>query len=146
MLIVVFAGFELGSGDEPGYARRLGMRWGGLISGFFGGLSGHQGALRSAFLIGSGLDKKAFIATGVWCAVMVDVSRIGVYGLAFMGPLVEESEEGSVGLLLLAAVFSAFAGAWIGVRFIKKVTLAGVRRWVALLLVLVGLGLALGVV
>ena len=145
LLIVVFAGFELGSAG-PRRARRLGMRWGGLISGFFGGLSGHQGALRSAYLIGSGLDKEGFIATGVWCAVMVDVSRIAVYGVAFVGALASGSGEQPAGGLLLAAMFSAFAGAWIGVRLIRKVTLAGVRRWVGVLLILVGLALALGLV
>jgi uncharacterized membrane protein YfcA len=34
---------------------------GGIISGFFGGLSGHQGALRSMFLIRAGLNKEQFI-------------------------------------------------------------------------------------
>jgi len=34
---------------------------GGLLSGFFGGLSGLQGALRSAFLIKAGLEKESFI-------------------------------------------------------------------------------------
>ena len=34
--------------------------FGGVISGFFGGLSGHQGALRSAFLIKCGLSKESF--------------------------------------------------------------------------------------
>ena len=144
LLIVVFAWFELGS-TEPRGARRLGMRWGGLISGFFGGLSGHQGALRSAYLIGSGLDKEGFIATGAWCGVMVDVSRIAVYGVAFVGALANGSREQPAGGLLLAAMLSAFAGAWIGVRLIKKVTLAGVRRWVGVLLILVGLALASGV-
>jgi uncharacterized membrane protein YfcA len=38
---------------------------GGLLSGFFGGLSGNQGALRSAFLIKSNLSKEAFVATGI---------------------------------------------------------------------------------
>jgi len=38
---------------------------GGVVSGFFGGLSGNQGAFRSAFLLGAGLGKDAFIATGV---------------------------------------------------------------------------------
>jgi uncharacterized membrane protein YfcA len=33
------------------------MPLGGLLSGFFGGLSGNQGALRSAFLIRDGLTK-----------------------------------------------------------------------------------------
>ena len=38
------------------------LSFGGMISGFFGGLSGHQGALRSAFLIRYGLSKDVFIA------------------------------------------------------------------------------------
>lgn len=38
---------------------------GGFLSGFFGGLSGNQGALRSAFLIKAGLTKEAFIGTAV---------------------------------------------------------------------------------
>ena len=33
-------------------------------SGFFGGLSGMQGALRSAFLARAGLSKEAFVASG----------------------------------------------------------------------------------
>ena len=45
---------------------------GGALSGFFGGISGHQGALRSAVLLKCGLEKEAFIATGVVCAVVVD--------------------------------------------------------------------------
>jgi len=145
-LIVMFAWFELDPQGGSNRARRIGMRWGGLVSGFFGGLSGHQGALRSAFLIGSGLDKEAFIATGVWCAAMVDLARIAVYGLVFIAPLVTGSGDGPTGGLLLAAMFSAFAGAWIGVRLVKKVTLEAVRRWVGLLLILAGLGLALGLV
>ena len=36
---------------------------GGILSGFFGGLTGNQGALRSAFLIKLDLDKTVFIAT-----------------------------------------------------------------------------------
>ncbi|OOY42885.1 hypothetical protein BOV91_05580, partial [Solemya velum gill symbiont] len=48
---------------------------GGLISGFFGGLSGHQGAFRAAFLVRLGLPKEAFVATGVLLACIVDLSR-----------------------------------------------------------------------
>ena len=53
---------------------------GGMLSGFFGGLSGHQGALRSAFLIRSGLSKEQFIGTGVLIACLVDATRLAVYG------------------------------------------------------------------
>src|SRR4030065_529039 len=38
---------------------------GGALSGFCGGLSGNQGAFRSAFLIKAGLDKQAFVGTSV---------------------------------------------------------------------------------
>ena len=41
------------------------MAVGGLLSGFFGGLSGHQGALRAAFLAKSNLKAEVFISTSV---------------------------------------------------------------------------------
>jgi uncharacterized membrane protein YfcA len=62
-LILLFVVLEL----LPVFARvALDRRWlplGGLVSGFFGGLSGHQGAFRSMFLVKAGLDKEAFVAT-----------------------------------------------------------------------------------
>ena len=47
----------------------------GLLSGFFGGLTGNQGAVRSAFLIRAGLDKEAFVGTSVVSMVLVDIVR-----------------------------------------------------------------------
>ncbi|MGA0108795.1 MAG: TSUP family transporter, partial [Candidatus Nanopelagicales bacterium] len=50
LLIIFFALFELiTSFKNITFATKL-IPVGGAISGFFGGLSGHQGALRSAFL------------------------------------------------------------------------------------------------
>ena len=48
---------------------------GGILSGFFGGLTGHQGALRSLFMMKLGLKKEVFIATCVFIACMIDVTR-----------------------------------------------------------------------
>src|SRR4030067_3367743 len=56
---------------------------GGLLSGFFGGLSGIQGALRSAFLIKAGLEKESFIGTSTVSAALVGVARLLGYGLSF---------------------------------------------------------------
>jgi hypothetical protein len=84
---------------------------GGALSGFFGGLSGMQGALRSAFLVRANLSKEAFIATGVVVSSLIDLSRLGVYwrGLA--------RESGQIAYVLLAgAVLGAFAGAVLGNR------------------------------
>ena len=52
---------------------------GGILSGFFGGLTGNQGALRSAFLIKIGLEKQVFIGTTVAISCFVDLTRLSVY-------------------------------------------------------------------
>ena len=79
LLLLMFAALEL----APRFrALSFGPRHlpvGGAISGFFGGLSGMQGALRSAFLSRAGLTKEAFIGTGVLIACMIDISRLGIY-------------------------------------------------------------------
>lgn len=112
---------------------------GGLLSGFFGGLSGHQGALRSAFLAKSGLDTGRFIGTGAVIAVLVDAARLSVYAKYLAAPELRQN-----GPLLSAATAAAFLGAWGGARFMKKVTMRGVQRLVAALLLLIAAGLASG--
>ena len=105
------------------------LRWlplGGAISGFLGGLSGMQGALRSAFLVRLGLPKDAFIATGVVVAVLVDVSRLAVYSRGLY-----EQRAALDYLTLGAAVLAAFVGAVVGNKFLKKLTMRTVQRIVA---------------
>jgi uncharacterized protein len=123
-------------------------RWlpvGGLLSGFFGGLSGNQGALRSAFLIKAGLSKEAYVGTGAACTVLVDTVRLTVYGIAFQagGWQVLQGENGG---LVLAATLAAFLGAYIGKQLLKKVTLRFVELTVAGMMVLIGSGLASGLI
>jgi uncharacterized membrane protein YfcA len=114
---------------------------GGILSGFFGGLSGNQGALRSAFLIKSGLNKEAFIATGVVIACIVDFSRLGVYITRF-------SKSGLQGnlTLVIAATASAFIGAYAGNALLKKITLGVVQRIVTIMLIIISIALGLGIV
>jgi uncharacterized protein len=118
-------------------------RWmplGGALSGFFGGLAGMQGALRSAFLARSGLDKHAFVATGAAIAVLIDAARLSLYGSALADELALEQLR-----LIGPAVLAAFLGAWLGSRLLHKVTLAGVQRVVAALLFAFAIGLIAGV-
>lgn len=140
LLILLFVGLEL----SPRFASlRFDPRWlplGGLLSGFFGGLSGHQGAFRSLFLLKAGLSKEAFVATGVVIAVLVDLARVLVYG----GRLAGRRAEIDYGLVSLASL-SAFAGAYLGARLLSKVTIEAVRRIVAVMLVLIALALMSGV-
>lgn len=145
LLIAGFALLEL----WPRFARlSFPPRWlplGGLLSGFFGGLSGNQGALRAAFLIRAGLSKQAYVGTGAACAVMVDAVRLTVYGAAFHagGWQVLRGEHGA---LVLAATLAAFLGAYAGKRLLQKVTLRCVELTVAGMMILIGTGLASGLI
>ncbi len=112
---------------------------GGALSGFFGGLSGHQGAFRSMFLIRAGLEKETFVATGVVLAVMVDVARLSIYGLGVVsGP------RQIAWPLVLSASLAAFFGAYLGARLLKKVTIRSIQLIVSGLLAAVALGLLSG--
>lgn len=115
------------------------LPYGGVISGFFGGLSGHQGAFRSMFLLRSGLGKEAFVGTGVVLAVMVDLSRTVIYGweLSAHPQRIDWS-------LVVAASLSAFAGAYFGARMLQKLTIKAIQIAVSVLLVVVAVGLVSG--
>lgn len=112
---------------------------GGVLSGFFGGLSGNQGALRSAFLIKSGLSKEAYLGTAVVVSTFVDLTRLGVYS----SHMTTGSLAGHTGLLI-GATLCAFSGAFIGNRLFKKVTILFIQQLVATLLFLVAIALGAG--
>lgn len=140
LLMAVFALFELLS---PLKRLNIDSRYlplGGLLSGFFGGLSGHQGAFRSAFLIKSGLSKEVFVGTGVVIAVLVDLSRISAYS----GLLGSAEVKENLGLLT-AASLAAFSGAFLGKMLLTKITLRSVQIIVACLLFVTAAGLMTGI-
>jgi uncharacterized membrane protein YfcA len=56
---------------------------GGALSGFFGGLTGMQGALRAAFLVRAGLNRDQFVGTAAVVSTMVDLARLAVYTVGF---------------------------------------------------------------
>jgi hypothetical protein len=141
LLMLAFALLELtgtleGRSLDPKY-----LPAGGLVSGFFGGLSGHQGAFRSIFLLRCGLDKEAFVATGAAIAACVDVSRLGVYAGRW-----RELEGGAHLPLVAAAALCAFLGAFLGNRLLKKLSLRGLQWGVGGLLLAVALALGSGLI
>lgn len=113
---------------------------GGLLSGFFGGLSGMQGALRSAFLAKAGLSKEAFIATGTAVACLIDVSRLSVYASQFLAASAQLNYW-----VLVAAVVSAFIGAALGKRYLHSIAMRSIQRVVGTMLFAVSIGLISGV-
>ena len=146
VLMIIFALFELIPRFEKLQFQRKYLPAGGLLSGFFGGLSGHQGALRSAFLVKAGLTKEAFIGTGVISAVVVDVSRLIVYGLTFFTEDFMKLQETNQTGIVLAAVLAAFAGSFAGSRLIKKIKMRSIQIMVGIMLLLLAIALAAGII
>ncbi|EKD53990.1 MAG: hypothetical protein ACD_60C00133G0010 [uncultured bacterium] len=114
---------------------------GGLLSGFFGGLSGFQGALRSLFLIKYTLTKEAFVATGIAIACMVDIARIPTYGFSL--PLI--TLENNI-TLFSVTVLAAFVGAYLGNIFLKRIPIHFIKTVMSALIYIISVGLIIGIV
>jgi len=111
---------------------------GGAISGFFGGLSGHQGALRTAFLVKYKLEKNVFIATGIVVALTVDIVRSSVYFSDLSK--VANINWYFVNISLIAALFGAISGRY----FLQKIKLNTLNIFVSIGMLVFGLTLAMG--
>ena len=97
-------------------------RIGGFGSGFMGGLSGHQGALRAMFLTSRLSDKMAYAATASIFALCVDLSRIPVY-LFFRPDGITENWE-----LTIALVVSALIGVKTGKQWLQSMKSESIRK------------------
>ena len=117
------------------------MPLGGFLSGFFGGLSGNQGALRSAFLIRAGLTKELFIGTGIVISCFVDLTRLSIYSRSIFAHV----DNTKIVLLIVAAV-SAFIGVFIGNKLMKKMTIKSLQVIVAIMLLIFALLLGSGII
>lgn len=119
---------------------------GGLLSGFFGGFSGHQGALRSAFLVKVGVSTEAFVGTNAVIGFMVDMARIATYALVFMMTGNGSPVGPDQWPLVTAAVAAAFAGVMIGKKYLHKVTMKVVQALAGTLLLIIAVILGAGLV
>jgi uncharacterized membrane protein YfcA len=139
-LLIFFSAFEIVPQLANFKFDKKYLPMGGLLSGFFGGLSGNQGALRSAFLIKAGLSKEAFIASGVAIACMVDISRLYVYLKPIKGIAAQANFS-----IIIASTLAAFAGAYLGNRLIKKITVKTLQYIVSVFLFVFSLLLGMGI-
>jgi uncharacterized membrane protein YfcA len=139
-LMLFFAWFDL----DPRFANlQVKKEWiplGGALSGFFGGVSGHQGAFRSAFLTKAGITKEQFIGTSNAIALIIDLSRIIVY-IETINFAALSDEKGILG----AGILFAFIGTYFGKELVKKTTLTGIQKVVGVLLFLLGTLFILGI-
>lgn len=141
ILLIIFASIDLIPYFNKLQFGKEKLPIGGVLSGFFGGLSGNQGALRSAFLIKAGLTKEAFVGTAVVVSTFVDFTRLSIYATRF-------SKAGLIDnlTLVICATLSAIIGAYIGNKLLKKVTLHFLQIAVAIMLIFISFALGAGLI
>jgi uncharacterized membrane protein YfcA len=134
--------YELRRGAQPSEMSATGIRAGALASGFFGGLSGNQGAIRSTVLMRAGLTPLGFAATGALAAIAIDLSRLFVYGTA--GSIAEILSSVSIRGAIAAATIGALAGALVGRQLLATMSSARLHLLVGWSLVIGGLLIGVG--
>lgn len=144
VLMIVFSLFELVPRLRELRVERQHLVVGGLLSGFFGGLSGHQGALRSTFLTKVGISTEAFVGTNAAIGFLVDALRIAVYAVTVgvahgASPFAPEDWR-----LVATAVVAAFVGVVLARKYVRKVEMTAIRVLTGVLLLAIGALLAAG--
>ncbi len=110
---------------------------GGLLSGFFAGVFGIRGAVRSVFLAAFDLRKATFIGTTGAISLLLDSTRLVTY----------VSRGIRVDQILLWALFifipTSFLGAYVGQSVVHKIPQKHFRAVVSAFLLIVGVKLLL---
>lgn len=141
-LMIFFAWFDLDPRFDNLNVKAKHIPFGGALSGFFGGISGHQGAFRAAFLSKAGLTKEQFIGTSNAVSLVVDLARLTIY-LYIASALSGERNKFLVAFsegrdLLIVGIVFAFLGTYLGRQLVKKTTITGIQRTVGVLLFIMG--------
>lgn len=148
-LMLFFALFDLNPTLKRIQFNSSWLPFGGILSGFFGGFSGHQGAFRATFLTKAGLKKEAFVATSNAVSLVVDATRMIFYFL--LADIIDSKGHNMLNTidqyrtLLLVGVVFAFVGTYFGKKMLDKTTIKSIQLLVGTLLVIMGLLIGAGV-
>lgn len=145
-LMFFFAIFELAPRFRNFRFQDQHLLAGGLLSGFFGGFSGHQGALRSAFLVKTATSTSAFVGTNAAIGFLVDMARIATYALLALASGAGNPLGRDQWSLIGTGCVAAFIGVLIGKRFLHKVTLPAVQTLTGVLLLVIATALGAGII
>ncbi len=133
-LLLLFAGIMGLTGLSEKLRFRGAAAWiAGVLSGFFGGLVGNQGGIRSASMLGFKLNQKEFVATATAIALMVDVARMPVY-ISFQGKQLLDIWE----LILIATIgvfIGTIAGSWVLIKIPEKLF----KKVISAIILLIGI-------
>ncbi len=146
ILMILFSLFELNPFLKKIKLNNKIIPIGGLLSGFFGGISGHQGALRTAFLSHAGLEKKSFIGTMVISAIVIDLVRLFIYGITFLKFDNKIFYTNELRSLLIVGTISAFIGTTVGKYLLEKVTFDTIHTVIGIMLMFLGIAISIGLI
>ena len=102
------------------------------MSGFFAGLIGTGGALRSAFLTAFGLSKEKYIATAAAIALAVDITRLPIY-------LKDGFLQPQFYWMLPVLLVIALGGSFVGKQITNKISQPVFRRIVLIAIFIIGI-------
>jgi uncharacterized protein len=112
---------------------KIGAAIAGLVSGFFGGLVGEQGGIRSVALLNFDAEKEAFVATATATGLIVDGVRMPVYFL------MHSSQVSQFFFILILSSAAVIAGTLTGNMVLKRIPEEAFKRIVSLLILILGI-------
>ena len=127
-----------GASQVTGYAKRFHLRgtlaWvAGTLSGFFGGLVGNQGGIRTAAMLGFKVEKRQFVATTTAVALLIDLARVPIYAAT------EAAALSRLWQTIAVATIGVVIGTLFGERLLARVPEQRFRAVVGVLLLLLGI-------
>lgn len=136
--LLLFAGVSglVGWSERMHFGRRT--AWlAGALSGFFGGIVGNQGGIRSAALMGFQLSKERLVATATATGVIVDTARMPVYLVTQGRALLPLATN------ILLATIGCLIGTFWGVRVLERIPEQWYKRVLSSLICALGLYMSL---
>lgn len=134
--LILFAVFSLMNKDFKIKQNTRTSVLGGALSGFFAGIIGIGGAIKSTFLTSFNLKKSVYIATLASIAIMTDLTRISVY--AFQGFISPQQ------YLYVPVLFAlGILGSFLGKKIVDRIPQHSFRKFVLLAIAIVGIKLFL---
>jgi len=134
--LLVFAGAAQITASAQRWRFHGSVAWiAGALSGFFGGLVGNQGGIRSAAMLGFDLPKERFVATATAIALIVDAARMPVY------VAVERAQVAAIWSLVAIASVGVVVGTLAGQRVLAIVPEQRFKQIVGAIILLLGIAM-----
>jgi uncharacterized membrane protein YfcA len=134
--LLVFAGAAQITGSAQRWRFHGSVAWiAGALSGFFGGLVGNQGGIRSAAMLGFDLPRERFVATATAIALIVDAARMPVY------VAVERAQVAAIWSLVAIASVGVVVGTLAGQRVLALVPEQRFKQIVGAIILLLGIAM-----